>query len=95
MAMKPAAVSSLRTLCRARDRIDRDYADQIDIPALAAGGARDRRDGGVHHPSPLHRGDRRQGLEAAAGRAPGPFGIKDLLRPATAAMCVVPGKTLL
>jgi len=35
--MKPADVSSLRMLRRARDRIDRDYADQIDIPALAAG----------------------------------------------------------
>ena len=28
---------SLRVLRRARDRIDRDYAEQIDIPALAAG----------------------------------------------------------
>ena len=28
---------SLRMLRRARDRIDRDYAEQIDIPALAAG----------------------------------------------------------
>ncbi len=37
MAMKPADVSSLRMLRRARDRIDRDYADPIDIPALAAG----------------------------------------------------------
>ena len=27
---------SLRMLRRARDRIDRDYAEQIDIPALAA-----------------------------------------------------------
>jgi len=35
--MKAADVSSLRMLRRARDRIDRDYADQIDIPALAAG----------------------------------------------------------
>jgi AraC-like DNA-binding protein len=35
--MKRADVSSLRMLRRARDRIDRDYADQIDIPALAAG----------------------------------------------------------
>ena len=35
--MKPADVSSLRMLRRARDRIDRDYADPIDIPALAAG----------------------------------------------------------
>ena len=34
--MKPADVSSLRMLRRARDRIDRDYADPIDIPALAA-----------------------------------------------------------
>jgi AraC-like DNA-binding protein len=34
---KPADVSSLRMLRRARDRIDRDYADPIDIPALAAG----------------------------------------------------------
>ena len=136
--MKPADVSSLRMLRRARDRIDRDYADPIDIPALAAGaevtpvgehpaaqadgasdvqdttrlvaeavdarsqrqaGARDRRDGGVHHPSPLHRGGRRQGLEAAAGRVPGPFGIKDLrrnqLRRSAAPMCVVPEKSLL
>jgi len=30
-------VVSLRMLRRARDRIDRDYAEQIDIPALAAG----------------------------------------------------------
>ena len=35
--MKAADVSSLRMLRRARDRIDRDYAGQIDIPALAAG----------------------------------------------------------
>ena len=34
--MKAADVSSLRMLRRARDRIDRDYAGQIDIPALAA-----------------------------------------------------------
>ena len=34
--MKPPDVSSLRMLRRARDRIDRDYAEQIDIPALAA-----------------------------------------------------------
>src|SRR5271157_752971 len=57
--------------------------------------ARDWRDDGVHHPSPLHPGDRRQGLEAAAGRVPSPFGIKGLLRPAAATMCVVPGKALL
>jgi AraC-like DNA-binding protein len=36
-AMKPADISSLRALRRARDRIDRDYANPIDIPALAAG----------------------------------------------------------
>jgi AraC-like DNA-binding protein len=30
-------VVSLRMLRRARDRIDRDYAERIDIPALAAG----------------------------------------------------------
>lgn len=35
--MKPADVSALRMLRRARDRIDRDYAESIDIPALAAG----------------------------------------------------------
>ena len=35
--MKPPDVSSLRMLRRARDRIDRDYAEQIGIPALAAG----------------------------------------------------------
>ena len=35
MAMKPADVSSLRMLRRARDRIDRDYAEPIAIPALA------------------------------------------------------------
>jgi AraC-like DNA-binding protein len=35
--MKSADVSSLRMLRRAKDRIDRDYAGQIDIPALAAG----------------------------------------------------------
>ena len=35
--MKAADVSSLRMLRRARDRIDRDYAERIDIPALAAG----------------------------------------------------------
>src|SRR6516164_11004435 len=34
--MKAADVSSLRMLRRARDRIDRDYAGQIGIPALAA-----------------------------------------------------------
>jgi hypothetical protein len=32
--MKPADVSSLRMLRRARDRIDRDYAEPIAIPAL-------------------------------------------------------------
>jgi AraC-like DNA-binding protein len=37
MRMKPADVTSLRTLRRARDRIDRDYAEPISIPALAAG----------------------------------------------------------
>jgi len=35
--MKQTDVASLRTLRRARDRIDRDYAEQVDIPALAAG----------------------------------------------------------
>jgi AraC-like DNA-binding protein len=35
--MKPADVATLQMLRRARDRIDRDYADPIDIPALAAG----------------------------------------------------------
>ena len=35
--MKPADVSSLRMLRRAKDRIDRDYADPIAIAALAAG----------------------------------------------------------
>ena len=35
--MKQTDVASLRMLRRARDRIDRDYAEQIDIPALAAG----------------------------------------------------------
>jgi AraC-like DNA-binding protein len=35
--MKTADVSSLRMLRQARDRIDRDYAGQIGIPALAAG----------------------------------------------------------
>jgi AraC-like DNA-binding protein len=35
--MKQIDVASLRMLRRARDRIDRDYAEQIDIPALAAG----------------------------------------------------------
>ena len=35
--MKAADVTSLRMLRRARDRIDRDYAEQIGIPALAAG----------------------------------------------------------
>jgi len=35
--MKSADVSSLRMLRRARDRIDRDYAEPIAIPALAAG----------------------------------------------------------
>jgi AraC-like DNA-binding protein len=34
--MRAADVSSLRMLRRARDRIDRDYADPIGIPALAA-----------------------------------------------------------
>ena len=36
--MKPADVSSLRMLRRARDRIDREYADPIAIPALAGRG---------------------------------------------------------
>ena len=35
--MKPADVSSLRMLRLARDRIDRDYAEPIAIPALAGG----------------------------------------------------------
>ena len=35
--MKQTDVASLRMLRRAKDRIDRDYAEQIDIPALAAG----------------------------------------------------------
>jgi AraC-like DNA-binding protein len=35
-AGRPADVSSLRMLRRARDRIDRDYAEPIPIPALAA-----------------------------------------------------------
>jgi AraC-like DNA-binding protein len=35
--MKPADISALRMLRRARDRIDRDYADPIDMSALAAG----------------------------------------------------------
>jgi AraC-like DNA-binding protein len=35
--MKPPDVTSLRMLRRARDRIDRDYAEPIGIPALAAG----------------------------------------------------------
>src|ERR1700678_2875306 len=35
--MKSADVSSLRMLRLARDRIDRDYADEIGIAALAAG----------------------------------------------------------
>ena len=34
--MKAADISSLRVLRRARDRIDRDYAGQVGIPALAA-----------------------------------------------------------
>jgi AraC-like DNA-binding protein len=34
--MRAVDISSLRMLRRARDRIDRDYAEQIDIPALAA-----------------------------------------------------------
>jgi AraC-like DNA-binding protein len=34
--MKQADVTTLRMLRRARDRIDRDYAEQIGIPALAA-----------------------------------------------------------
>jgi AraC-like DNA-binding protein len=35
--MKQADVSSLRMLRQARDRIDRDYAEDISVPALAAG----------------------------------------------------------
>jgi hypothetical protein len=35
--MKHADVSSLRMLRQARDRIDRDYAEDIGVPALAAG----------------------------------------------------------
>ncbi len=35
--MKQADVTTLRMLRRARDRIDRDYAERIGIPALAAG----------------------------------------------------------
>jgi AraC-like DNA-binding protein len=34
--MRSADVSSLRMLRRARDRIDRDHAEPIGIPALAA-----------------------------------------------------------
>ena len=34
--MKQADVTTLRMLRRARDQIDRDYAEQIGIPALAA-----------------------------------------------------------
>jgi hypothetical protein len=34
--MKTADVASLQLLRRARDRIDRDYGQQVDIPALAA-----------------------------------------------------------
>src|ERR1700726_3125366 len=36
MRMRQADVSSLRVLRRARDQIDRDYAEPIAIPALAA-----------------------------------------------------------
>ena len=43
--MKQADVASLRMLRRARDRIDRDYAEQIDIPALAAGAGYSREHG--------------------------------------------------
>jgi hypothetical protein len=35
--MKHADVSSLRMLRQARDRIDRDYAEDISVPALATG----------------------------------------------------------
>lgn len=35
--MKTADVASLQMLRRAKDRIDRDYAQPVDIPALAAG----------------------------------------------------------
>jgi AraC-like DNA-binding protein len=35
--MKSADVTSLRALRRARDRIDRDYAEPVGIPVLAAG----------------------------------------------------------
>ena len=35
--MRQADVTTLRMLRRARDRIDRDYAEQIGMPALAAG----------------------------------------------------------
>jgi AraC-like DNA-binding protein len=35
--MKQADVTTLRVLRRARDQIDRDYAEPIGIPALAAG----------------------------------------------------------
>jgi AraC-like DNA-binding protein len=35
--MRQAEVSSLRTLRRARDRIDRDFTEPIAIPVLAAG----------------------------------------------------------
>jgi AraC-like DNA-binding protein len=34
--MNPTDVASLQILRRARDRIDRDFAEEIDIPALAA-----------------------------------------------------------
>jgi AraC-like DNA-binding protein len=34
--MKAADVASLQLLRRARDRIDRDYGQQVDIPGLAA-----------------------------------------------------------
>ena len=37
MTSRPADVASLRSLRQARDRIDRDYGEDIGIAALAAG----------------------------------------------------------
>ena len=42
--MKSADVSSMRMLRLATDRIDRHYADRVDIPAVAAGAKAIRRD---------------------------------------------------
>src|SRR5260370_5742202 len=67
--MKPADVSSLRMLRRARDRNDRDYAEPIAIPALAAGAGYSRE----HFI---------RAFRAAYGETPGRYRTRRLVEPA-------------